>query len=59
MEFTTDQIVKIILAVIGLISVICGAIFAVNKRNHKIGNINGSNNNIINGDFTKNSNNKK
>lgn len=59
MELTTDLIVKIVLAVITLIGIICGAIFAVNKRNHKIGNVNGSNNNIINGDITNNSNNKK
>lgn len=46
MELTTEQWVKIILAVIGLI----GVIFAVNKRNHKIGNITGNRNNIVNGD---------
>lgn len=59
MEFTADQIVKIILAITGLITVIFGAIFTVNKRSHKTGNINGSNNKVINGDFTKKSNNKK
>ena len=50
MEFTTEQMVKIILAIIGLIATICVAIFSVNKRNHKIGNITGNDNKIHNGD---------
>lgn len=59
MDFTSDQLVKIILAVIGLIGIICGAVFAVNKRSHKVGDITGSNNKVNNGDITINSNNKK
>lgn len=51
MGLTVDQWVKIILAVISLIGIIIGAIFAINKRNHKIGNITGHNNNIINGNY--------
>ncbi len=50
MELTTEQWVKIILALIGLIGIIFGVIFAVNKRNHTIGNITGNGNNIVNGD---------
>lgn len=49
-EFTADQIVKIVLAILTLIGVICGAVFAVNKRSHKVGNITGNNNKIHNGD---------
>jgi hypothetical protein len=50
MEFTSDQIVKVALAVIALVTTVCAAIFAVNKRTHKIGNIKGDKNKIINGD---------
>ncbi|WP_180052627.1 MULTISPECIES: hypothetical protein [unclassified Acinetobacter] len=50
MELSTAQWVQIILAVIGLIGVIFGVIFAVNKRSHKIGNITGNGNRIHNGD---------
>lgn len=49
-ELTTAQWVQIILALISLIGVICGVIFAVNKRSHKIGNITGNGNRIHNGD---------
>lgn len=50
MEFTSDQIVKVVLAVIALVTTICVAIFAVSKRTHKIGSIKGNKNKIINGD---------
>lgn len=50
MEFTSDQIVKVALAIIALLTTACVAIFAVNKRTHKIGNIKGNKNKIINGD---------
>lgn len=50
MEFTSDQVIKVALAVIALATTICVAIFAVNKRTHKIGSIKGNKNKIINGD---------
>lgn len=50
---STDQLVKITLAVIALIGGIIAAVFSINKRSHKVGNINGNNNTIHNGDTTK------
>jgi len=50
MEFTPDQWVKIILAILAIVSTIIVAIFAVNKRSHKIGNITGNGNHTQNGD---------
>lgn len=51
MDFTSDQLVKIILALIALLTLIVTSIFAVNRRSHKLRDIKGSNNKIINGDF--------
>ncbi|WP_433848129.1 hypothetical protein [Acinetobacter proteolyticus] len=50
MSFTPEQWLKIILGTLSLIGIIVAAIFAVNKRSHKIGNVTGNNNNITNGD---------
>lgn len=50
MGFTPEQWLKIIGIISALVIAIVGAIFAVNKRSHKIGNIKGDKNKIINGD---------
>lgn len=50
MGFTPEQWLKIIGIISALLIAIVGAIFAVNKRSHKIGDIKGDNNKIINGD---------
>ncbi|MDC5241404.1 hypothetical protein NRA25_17635 [Acinetobacter baumannii] len=48
-NLTPEQWTKIILAAIGLFVALITAIFAVNKRIHKVRNI-GSNSVVINGD---------
>lgn len=50
MEFTSDQWVKIIGIIVGLLIAILGAVFTVNRRSHKIGNITGNGNHVHNGD---------
>lgn len=50
MGFTPEQWLKIIGITSALVIAIVGAIFTVNKRSHKIGNIKGNKNKIINGD---------
>ncbi|MCL6184921.1 hypothetical protein MU404_16450 [Acinetobacter baumannii] len=56
MSLSSEDTVKIILAILGIISLLVGGYFAANKRSHKIGNINGNNNKIHNGDKVKNGN---
>lgn len=49
---SSDDWVKIIIAVISLIIAIIGVFSYVNKRSHKMRDVIGDNNDVINGDVT-------
>ncbi len=50
-DISVDDWVKIILAIIGLITALIGIFSYSKRRSHKLRNITGSNNNIVNGDI--------